>query len=167
MTKQFTNTYIEISKLGVFPALQKNNNIYLTKETMTRVALIYGNSMYCEAIIDEDEYKLNGPMSNKTIPIIEVPKEFKTETIEKIVKIPTSWSYQKISKKEYVKKNTEKVINYQKRYNKIIEKLKEELKILKISTPKLCHNSNIGIDEIIDVRLELEENINNINKLKL
>lgn len=167
MTKKFKNIYIEISKLGVFPALLKKDTIYLTTNTMDRVALIYNNSIYCKATINKDGYKLSSPMNEENIPIIEVPKEFETPLIKKIIKVPKTWSYEIISEEKYLQKNREKRESYQERYNETLDRLTKELLSLQTSTPKFCHNERIGVEELKEFKQDIEIVIEEIERLKL
>ena len=165
MTNCFKKTYIEISKLGVFPALIKDDETYLTTKTMDRIALIFNNSMYCEAIIKKEKYILKNPMDTKIVNKIEIPKTEQITNFKKVVKISSSWSYQFLTEKEYIEKHQERIKTNKKSYNKKIKFIIQELKYLKQTTPKFCHQEDFGLKDVKKQQSNINDSIKEITKL--
>jgi len=170
MTKKLQKTYIEISQLGVFQVLRKENEkeaetYYFNPDLFERFLLIYHSQSQTDVIKEETKetiiYTLLNPIQNRKFEL----EKNNDDALITILK--KEWNIREIDKKEYEIIIKRKIENQRKRYNKKVNDLYFEVFELLPSINKMFYHPKYSIEELENSKKSINEIASNIARLEL
>jgi len=164
MKDNIQNVYIEVSKLGVFPAIRLKNDpdVYLTKHTMTRLAIIYSNSISCDSTIEKDRFILENPLKKQVLELTSI------ENLDsEVVKLESNWVYEIISEEKYQKKYKQQTQKFRELFNEKVNEIVRHINNLEGRTKGLLYYEEATPGDLISLKMDIDEIKSKVEDFKL
>lgn len=170
MTKKLQKTFIEISQLGVFSVLKKENKketqtYYFDLNSFERFLMICNSQPQIEVIKSETEDKITYTLLN---PIHDRKFELEKNNDKELISIlKKEWNIREIEEKEYniiIKRKFEK---QKKKFNQKVNSLYLEIYTLLPQINKLAYHPKYSIEELKDKKRKINEITSQIAQLEL